>query len=95
MSTQINEAITATDLARNLAITIDKVRLSRKAINIVKGNQTVAQLSPVKHGGLPITQLENFLRNLPHLESAHTQNMASDLQMLRENATLPDDLSWE
>ena len=87
--------ITATDLARNLAVTIDKVRLSRQAINITKGNQTIAQLTPVKQEGLPITQLESFLSSLPHLGSKYAQSMAADLNIIRKSAILPDDSPWE
>lgn len=87
-------AITATDLARNLAVTIDKVRLSKQAINITKGNQTIAQLAPVKQEGLPITQLENFLSNLPHLGNKYAENMAADLKIIRESAVLPDNATW-
>lgn len=93
---QAREAvITATDLARNLAVTIDKVRLSRQAVNITKGNQTIAQLTPVKQEGFPITQLENFLSNLPHLGSKYAQSMAKDLKAIRESAVLPEDTTWE
>lgn len=91
----IETAITSTDLARNLAVTIDKVRLSRQAINITKGHQTIAQLIPAKQEGLPIAQLANFLSNLPHLSGKHAQSMAADLKIIRESAVLPDDSTWE
>ncbi|MBP9726901.1 MAG: hypothetical protein KBD83_05515 [Gammaproteobacteria bacterium] len=94
MRANISETVTATELARNLAVTIDKVRLSRKAISIVKGNQTVAQLLPAKQEGFPVIQLETFLRRLPCLDSKHSHSMAADLKMIRDNASLPDELPW-
>lgn len=39
---------------------------------------------------LPITALEVFLRDLPHLGSKHAQSMAADLKEIRESAELPE-----
>lgn len=93
MRANIQESVTATTLARNLAVTIDKVRLLRRAINIVKGHQTVAQLVPAKQDGFPISQLGDFLGRLPRLGKSH--NMAADLKAIRTNAELLGDFSWE
>ncbi len=88
------ETITATDLARNLASTIDQVRLSGQVIDITRGNQIVAQLVPATQKGFPVSQLDIFFHALPHLGSAPSVRMASDLKKIRDNATLPES-PWE
>jgi len=94
MKALIKETITATDLARNLASTIDQVRLSGQVIDITKGNQTIARLIPAPHTGFPISQLKNFFQELSHLGNKSSERMASDLKTIRDNATLPGS-PWE
>ena len=43
-----------------------------------------------KETSLSMAELENFLCNLPLLESKQAQNMAADLKMIRESADLPE-----
>lgn len=46
------DTITVTELARNLASVIDRVRVSSRRIAITRGNQTVAELSPAVQPGM-------------------------------------------
>ncbi len=94
MKALIKDTITATDLARNLASTIDQVRLSGQVIEITKGNQTIARLVPPAHKGFPVVQLKHFLQELSHFENKENARMASDLKAIRDNAALPG-ASWE
>ena len=94
MKALIKETITSSDLARNLASTIDQVRLSGQVIEITKGNQTVAQLIPAAHKGFPIAQLKIFFQQLSHLGKKDNLRMMNDLQKIRDNATLPGS-PWE
>lgn len=94
MKALIKDSITSTDLARNLASTIDQVRLSGQIIEITKGNQTVAQLIPAAHKGFPVAQLKRFFQELPHLDGKSKTRFASDLKTIRDNATLPGS-PWE
>lgn len=92
MKARKRESISATELARNLASTIDHVRLSGQVIDITKGKQIVAQLTPVATNGFSIEQLEEFFQTLPHLDD---QSMARDLKKIRDHANLPDDTLWD
>lgn len=94
MKAYLNETITSTDLARNLAGTIDKIRLSGHAIDITKGNQIVARLVPAAQKGLPMEKIESFFQNLPSLDPKDKQLLANDLKTIRDNASLLD-TPWE
>ena len=53
-----HEVISATELARNVSITIDKVRMSGHSLYITKSSQTVAELCPPP-------KKDSLLRNWP------------------------------
>lgn len=84
-----NESISATELARNVASSIDRVRLSGQPLTITKGSQTVAELCPPPKPGLPVKQLLHVLLNLPKLGDDDAQAMAKDMSKVRQHATLP------
>lgn len=86
------ESISATELARNLASTIDHVRLSGQVVDITKGKQIIAQLTPAKSKGFSIEQLEDFFQGLPHLDD---HSLEDDLKKIRDQANLPDDTLWD
>ncbi|MBL4867084.1 MAG: hypothetical protein JKY67_12005 [Pseudomonadales bacterium] len=83
-----HESISATELARNLAMSIDKVRLSGQSIFITKGTQTVAELCPPPKLGFPIAKLADLITSLPKL-GADAESMSKDINTSRENAKLP------
>lgn len=84
-----HNSITATDLARNVAQSIDKVRLSGTGLYVTKGKHIVAQLCPPPKPGLPISKLAELLRSLPKLgEDAVV--MQQDIHSVRQHAQLPE-----
>ena len=89
MSKPMINSITATELVRNLAVAIDKVRMTGESLYITKGSQTVAELRPPPKHGLPIARLSALLKALPNLGDDAT-TMAEDVETVRRNAPLPD-----
>ncbi len=88
-----NDSITATELARNISMSIDKVRMSGRSLYITKGSNVIAKLSPAPKPGFPIENLAKLLTSLPSL-GKDAQAMAKDLNTIRENSTLPGN-SWD
>jgi len=89
MEKPVHDAITTTELVRNLSIAIDKVRMTGHSLYITKGLQTVAELRPPPKLGLPINKLAIFLKSLPKLGD-DTSDMAKDLETIRRQANLPE-----
>ena len=83
-----HESISATELARNVAMSIDKVRLSGQSLFITKGTQTVAELCPPPKAGFPIAKLAELIAALPKLGD-DAESMANDLNTSREKSKLP------
>ena len=63
-----DQSISTAELARNVAMSIDKVRLSGQALDITKGSQVVASLVPRSKPGLPIRDLIELLSMLSCLK---------------------------
>jgi len=93
MAKPAHDTITATELVRNLAVAIDKVRMTGHSLYITKGSQTVAELSPPPKPGLPINKLAGLLKSLPKLGD-DASAMAKDLETIRHQANLPEN-PWE
>ena len=83
-----HETITATELARNVAMSIDRVRMSGYSLHITKGTQTVAELCPPAKNGFPIEKLADLLEALPKLGD-DASVMAKDINTARQRAILP------
>jgi antitoxin (DNA-binding transcriptional repressor) of toxin-antitoxin stability system len=88
-----HENISATDLVRNLAAIIDKVRISGRSLYITKGKQTIAELSPPPKEGFPIKNLADFLKSLSKLDDDVTA-MSQDIKYIKNMAKLPDN-PWD
>ncbi len=86
-------SITATELVRNLATMIDRVRISGQSLLITKGSQTVAELRPPPQKGCPVDQLPDLLKALPALGD-DAEVMAQDLRGIKDRASLPE-RSWD
>lgn len=90
MLARSRDTISTTELARNLATTIDRVRFQRRALAITKGKRTVALLRPAPQGGFPVAELGRMLAELPGLDG-DAANLARDITRVRTAATLPGD----
>ena len=93
MAKLAHDTITATELVRNLAVAIDKVRMTGHSLFVTKGSQTVAELRPPPKAGVPISKLAEVLKSLPKLGD-DVSAMAKDLESIRLNARLPEN-QWD
>lgn len=93
MSNHSREAITATELVRNLSAVVDQVRISRRSVYITKGSLTVAELRPPPKAGYPISRLAEFLKSLPGL-SDDASAFEEDLVTIKREARLPEN-PWD
>jgi len=93
MRNEIHESVTATELVRNLAGVIDRVRISGQSLYITKGTQTVAELSPPPKSGCSIEQLVDVLSSLPKLDQ-DASAMAADIKKIKGAASIPEN-PWD
>ena len=84
-----HEFISATELARNVSMSIDKVRMSGHSLYITKGAQTVAELCPPPKTGFPIDKLASMISSLPTL-GEDASAMSDDIKIARKHAKLPE-----
>lgn len=94
MRPEITESITATVLARNMAQTIDNVRMTRTSVLITKGTKVIAKLSPPPKKGLSVNGLVELLKSLPKLSANDSLQMSENIKMVRAAAKLPEN-PWE
>lgn len=94
MSIEETQSITATHLARNIAQTIDAVRMSRTTVLITKGAKVIAQLSPPPKTGLSVQGLIDLLKSLPGLTPQDSKQLADEVKKIRTAAKLADN-PWD
>lgn len=89
MKNNMLDTITATELVRNLSVTLDHVWVTRNHIAITKGAKTVAELGPPPKQGLPIYKLADLLQSLPkpQEERAWLQESYKEIEI---QANLPE-----
>ena len=90
MRSEIIERISATELARHVAQTIDNVRINRNSLLITRGAKVVAKLSPPPKNGLSVRGLISLLKSLPKLTPSDTLSMKNDISKVRAEAKLPE-----
>lgn len=93
MAHLLTTRISATELARNLASIIDQVRVSRYRMVITRGNQDIAQITPVVNQHFTLGDLNTLLQR-NRLNANERQAFRHDLNSLRQAATLPAS-PWE
>lgn len=93
MAHLITNRISATELARNLASVIDQVRVSRYRMVITRGNQDIAQITPVAKQNFTLADLDKLLQR-NRLSAAERKSFSHDLKSIRQAATLPQS-PWE
>jgi hypothetical protein len=89
MGHPFHESVTATALARNLSVMIDRVRVSRRSLYITKASLTIAELGPPPKSGYPVSKLAELFDSLPKLGDDR-KPMRSDLTSIRKRAILPE-----
>ncbi len=94
MRSEPTEKVTATVLARNMAKTIDDVRITRSSILITKGSRVIAKLSPPPKKGLSVEGLIGLLNSLPKLGAKDSLQMSEELKRAKAVANLPEN-PWD
>ncbi len=88
-----SKTITVTELDRNLASVIDRVRISSTRVSVTRGTQTVAEISPAVQPGITLGNLLNILQR-ESWANKEKLRYADDLKTIRESAALPPS-PWE
>ena len=89
----LNQKISATDLARNLASVIDQVRVARQPMTITRGNQDIAQIVPILNSTVQLSDLASLI-NKNQLTQSQKQSFADDLSAVRQASSLPNS-DWD
>lgn len=87
------ESVTVTELARNLATIIDRVRVSAVRVSITRGSQAVANLTPVVQPGMTLGGLLDLLQSSA-LSVEEQEEYAKDVESVQESAGIPPS-PWE
>jgi antitoxin (DNA-binding transcriptional repressor) of toxin-antitoxin stability system len=73
-------SITATHLARNFSDLLNQVRYQHVTLEVTRGNELIAYVSPTPMAaGYPITQLNRLLAGLPRLSAEESQQFLDDI----------------
>lgn len=73
-------SITATHLARNFSDLINQVRYQHITLEVMRGKEPIAYLSPVPvNAGYPVGQLDRLLAGLPKLSAEESQQFLNDI----------------
>lgn len=72
--------VTATVLARNLSELLNKVRFQHATLEVMRGKDTVAYVSPAPGGiGYPLAQLDTLFETLPSLPDDDARSFLDDM----------------
>lgn len=75
-------AVTPTLLARNLSELLNKVRYQHVTLEIMRGKDTVAYVSPAPVGaGYPVSQMDRLFETLPSLPDDDARSFLDDMQL--------------
>lgn len=88
-----NQVITATEANRHLSDILGKVQYQQQSFNIKRGKEIIAKLIPATSAGIPISELNDFVKCLPPLTNEDRSGMEQILKELR--STKPDIDAWD
>lgn len=75
-----HQVISATTLARNFSEFLNRVRYQGVTLDVTRGSDVIACLSPpIPTGGYPIAQLDRLLASLPQLSAQEAVQFESDV----------------
>ena len=73
-------SITATHLARNFSDLLNQVRYQHVTLEVMRGNELIAYVSPTPMtAGYPIGLLDRLLAGLPRLSAEESQQFLDDI----------------
>ncbi len=75
-----HQIISATMLARNFSELLNRVRYQGITLDVTRGNEVIACISPASPtGGVPIAQLDRLLASLAPLSPQEAAEFAADV----------------
>lgn len=75
-----HQIISATTLARNFSEILNRVRYQGVTLDVTRGSEVVACISPPSPtGGFPISQLDRLLASLPKLTAQEAAQFGADI----------------
>lgn len=82
------KTVTATALARNLSEFLNQVRYQGITLEVTRGNEVVACVSPrPPSAGFPIEQLDSLLASLPRFSAEEADAFLDDIHAGAEQLT--------
>lgn len=73
-------SITATQLARNFSDLLNQVRYQGLTLEVVRGDEVVACISPPSAAsGFPVAELDRLLASLPRLSDEESREFLADM----------------
>lgn len=73
-------SITATQLARNFSDLLNQVRYQGVTLEVVRGNEVIARVSPPSAAsGFPVAALDRLLASLPRLSDEESRDFLADM----------------
>lgn len=88
--------VTATELSRNLSALLGEVRYRRIELEVTKGDEVIARVSPPVAAltGCPVDRLDELFRRLPVLEPDEADAFAADVRSARK-ALVESESAWD
>jgi antitoxin (DNA-binding transcriptional repressor) of toxin-antitoxin stability system len=75
-----HQVISATNLARNFSEFLNRVRYQGVTLDVTRGNDVIACISPPSPaGGFPIAQLDRLFASLPRLTAQEAVQFENDV----------------
>ena len=91
----MSETVTVTEMSRNFADYMNRIKYRREGFILTKGNEPFAEIKPLKRG-ISGARLVEILSNGPHLDPEDVENFAKDIEEGRKYLeSLPVRDPWE
>lgn len=88
-------SITATALARNFSDLLNQVRYQRVSLEVKRGNEVVAIVTPPPGtAGFPIDQLDALLQSAPVLSAEEADGFLRDIHEANDRL-IPESTEWD
>lgn len=71
--------LSATEVARNFSDVLSQVRYQSVTVDVTRGREVIARISPAAAGGLPIAELDRLFAALPPLGEEEAEAFVADI----------------
>lgn len=99
IKSNMHHIISATEASRSLSDILNKVCYQKQSFNIKRGKKIIAQIIPndttMNGVSMPVQELNEFFKNLPHLESNDLDDFENVLKEIRMNSIIDENDLWD